>query len=214
LSRFDEAAYLLDKENLIQSIMLSPPNGFGSISEFNRALCDHIRRHPTLRSEATNRSLKHGLATSELLDDNRGPFASLKYMIKGAVEQYRDNLSVGPQHPFRQGMPDRLSLEVWANTMDADGLHATHFHPPGWLSGTYYRALPPDADLRDRDDARRIEFGRSIYSIPTKIEPPTHTVRTREGMVVLFPSYFGHRTAPFKSKEKRVNIAFDAIARI
>jgi hypothetical protein len=95
--------------------------------------------------------------------------------------------------------------------MDSDGFHDTHFHPPGWLSGTYYPALPPERDLQGDDGAGYIEFGRSLYSLPTTVEPATRTVQPREGMVVLFPSYFGHRTIPFKSEEKRISIAFDAV---
>ena len=33
--------------------------------------------------------------------------------------------------------------------------------------------------------------------------------RSREGRVVLFPSYFYHRTIPFESDEQRISIAFD-----
>jgi hypothetical protein len=34
-------------------------------------------------------------------------------------------------------------------------------------------------------------------------------IKPREGMIVLFPSYFYHRTIPFESAEERITLAFD-----
>ena len=36
-------------------------------------------------------------------------------------------------------------------------------------------------------------------------------VRPQEGTLLLFPSYFWHRTIPFDSAEQRISIAFDLI---
>ena len=37
-------------------------------------------------------------------------------------------------------------------------------------------------------------------------------VRPEEGLIVLFPSYFYHRTVPTESADMRVSIAFDVLA--
>ena len=44
-------------------------------------------------------------------------------------------------------------------------------------------------------------------------QPNVETIRPEEGMLVLFPSYFYHRTIPFESAQQRICIAFDAIPR-
>ena len=38
-------------------------------------------------------------------------------------------------------------------------------------------------------------------------------IKPVEGLMVLFPSYFYHRTLPFESDEVRISIAFDVLAR-
>jgi hypothetical protein len=45
------------------------------------------------------------------------------------------------------------------------------------------------------------------------LAPEVQTIRPEEGMLVLFPSYFYHRTIPFESTEERISIAFDAVPR-
>ena len=211
LGRVEDSRYLLDLDSLVQCFELAPPPEFRDLDAFNEALCRHIRNHPTLHYSPTNRSLKQGQATLELLEEPMGPFAAFENMIRDKMSEYRKNLTVSADHPFILGRPERLKLEVWANIMDSDGFHDTHFHPTGWLSGTYYPALPPTSDVKDDADAGCLEFGRSLYSLPTKVKPGTRTIRTSAGTLVLFPSYFGHRTIPFKAKEKRYSIAFDAV---
>ena len=132
-------------------------------------------------------------------------------MILDAIARYEAAVAGDPAHPFLRNPPQNRHLEVWANIMDSAGYHDTHFHPTGWLSGTYYPSLPPLDALQAQGDAGGIEFGRSLYSIHTRREPGTRVIRPKEGMVVLFPSYFGHRTLPFDSPEKRYSIAFDVV---
>ncbi|MDA0664586.1 MAG: putative 2OG-Fe(II) oxygenase, partial [Proteobacteria bacterium] len=211
LGRAQEAEYLLDTDSLVRAFELDPPTGYSDIQTFNRALCSHIRKHPTLHYTETNRSLKNGQATLELLDDARGPFAHFETMILQAIARYQATVDADPAHPFLEQPPQDWHLEVWANIMDSDGFHDTHFHPTGWLSVTYYPSLPPLGAGQAQPNAGCIEFGRSLYSIPTRREPGTRVIRPKEGMVVLFPSYFGHRTLPFDSPEKRYSIAFDVV---
>jgi hypothetical protein len=45
----------------------------------------------------------------------------------------------------------------------------------------------------------------------SKAEPIVRSYQPYEGMVVLFPSYFYHRTEPFISDDKRISIAFDIV---
>ena len=44
-----------------------------------------------------------------------------------------------------------------------------------------------------------------------KAEPELTTFRPEPGMMLLFPSYFFHRTLPFQSHETRISIAFDVM---
>ncbi|MCW5581951.1 MAG: hypothetical protein KIS72_11480 [Luteimonas sp.] len=37
------------------------------------------------------------------------------------------------------------------------------------------------------------------------------TIRPEEGTMLLFPSYFYHRTLPFEDESPRISIAFDVL---
>ncbi len=54
-----------------------------------------------------------------------------------------------------------------------------------------------------------IEFGRPQSIYRTAAPPNIHLVRTEEGLMVLFPSFFFHRTIPFEAEADRICIAFD-----
>ena len=56
-----------------------------------------------------------------------------------------------------------------------------------------------------------IEFGRPQDHPMSKAEPQLRSYQPHEGMVVLFPSYFYHRTEPFESQDQRISIAFDIV---
>ena len=133
LGRVEDSRYLLDLDSLVQCFELAPPPDFRDIDAFNEALCQHILNHPTLNYSPTNRSLKQGQATLELLEEPMGPFAAFENMIRNKMSEYRKNLTVSADHPFILGRPERLKLEVWANIMDSDGF-PRHPFSPDWLA--------------------------------------------------------------------------------
>ena len=56
-----------------------------------------------------------------------------------------------------------------------------------------------------------IEFGRPQSIYRTSASPRVKLVRPEEGLMVLFPSFFFHRTIPFEADAERICIAFDII---
>jgi uncharacterized protein (TIGR02466 family) len=134
-------------------------------------------------------------------------------MIREAVTSYMDTRPETPDHPFLISHPKNIDLISWGNVMDKNGMQKVHMHPDAWLSGVYYPELPDAVETSGKDHEGWIEFGRSIYMINSTDDPPVHLVKPMEGMMVLFPSYFGHRTFPFTSDEKRVSVAFDVMWR-
>jgi len=77
----------------------------------------------------------------------------------------------------------------------------------------YYPKLPPA--LGNRADgpsgAGSLEFGEPDAPFPARMAAATFRVRPEEGKLVLFPSYFYHRTLPFESEGTRISIAFDFV---
>ena len=95
--------------------------------------------------------------------------------------------------------------------MDRGGFHDVHFHPPGWLSGVYYPQVPPGVGDGVSGHEGWIEFGRAYYMLQSEDEPPVRLLKPEPGLIVLFPSYLGHRTIPFAEQDYRISVAFDVM---
>jgi uncharacterized protein (TIGR02466 family) len=91
------------------------------------------------------------------------------------------------------------------------GYQTPHIHPDGIVSGVYYVRVP-DAVRTGTGEAGCIRFGQPSTTDGGAVEGGallTMTVKPEAGLMVLFPSYFWHRTLPFESPQDRICIAFD-----
>jgi tetratricopeptide (TPR) repeat protein len=139
--------------------------------------------------------------------------------IQDAVAQYGLQISTDfDEHPANQyiGLPPRnASVESWANICVGDGHEDWHCHPAGWLSGVYYldipeRATGPKSDTMSK--AGQIEFGALPLAGHNDLAAwPKVSIKPENDMLLLFPSYFGHRTYPTLSETPRISIAFDVV---
>lgn len=209
----ESAAEIVDFDRLIQHSRLAVPAGYESISEFNGALADHVRNHPTLRTEPANNATRYGKHTENLLVHPTGPIPALAELIEKAVADYLQSLPVDPGHPYLAHRPSDFKYTMWSVVMDSQGHQLPHMHPDGWVSGVYYVALPGTMRAATGEQDGWIEFGRPLRELTGSLEPEVETIRPEEGMLVLFPSYFYHQTIPFESAEQRICIAFDAVPR-
>lgn len=211
LERFDEARPLYDVDRLVMAERCAPPDGYADIESFNADFVRLIEDHATLSYSPLNRSLKGGQSTRELLDGDAPAARGFRQMLERTVARYLELHPADADHPFLQRRPERTETACWANIIDAGGFQDVHFHPASWLSGVYYPRLPAVVADAAREPEGWLEFGRAYYMLDARTEPPVRLVRPEEGLIVLFPAYFGHRTIPFSSDEKRVSVAFDVM---
>jgi tetratricopeptide (TPR) repeat protein len=204
LGRRNEAARIFDHDALIAISRITTAPGYSDMAEFNRALADHAIRHPTLLAEPFGKTTRGGGQTAQLLGPTSGPIAVLQGLIRSAVEDYFADRTRA-QHPYcpRRSAPARLY--AWATVLDSGGYQDPHNHPSGVLSGVYYVQLP------DTGEAGAIEFGRPAPRFSGPIIPELKLIRPQTGLLVLFPSFYWHRTIPFEGGGKRISIAFDLI---
>ncbi len=214
LGREDEAARLVDFDGLIGVMDLAAPEGYADMAAFNEALCAHSRAHPTLEYEPEGKSTMRGHQSTNLAEGDQGPVAPLLQMIEAAVGEYRAAHAIDPAHPFLAQRPDEWDIYIWATVLNSQGHQAAHLHPSGWLSGVYYAKVPSVVAANPDSEDGWIEFGRAAKYPHAQAEHPVKTYQPREGRVVLFPSYFYHRTIPFESDEQRISIAFDLMPRV
>ena len=212
LNRRKEAGFILNFDHLIQIKIFDSIEGYENVTAFNKALTDHIHVHSSLAYMDNNRSLTYGQNTGQIFDGcSDNVLTAFQGMIKQAVTEYFVSHPETPDHPFLMSHPKDYQLESWGNIIDKNGYQDVHIHPVAWLSGVYYPSLPKSMETSGDDHEGWIEFGRAFYMIKSTDNPPVRLVKPEEGLMVLFPSYFGHRTIPINSDEKRVSVAFNII---
>jgi uncharacterized protein (TIGR02466 family) len=210
--KLEEQARLVDFDRLIETKDFSPPADFADLNSFNDALNSHCLNHPNLTFEPGGKSTTKGHQTSGFHEDtNLGSIAFLLELINEAVRDYQKSHPIDAFHPFLSQQPEKWSIDIWGTILGSQGHQASHVHNAGWLSGVYYSKIPDIVTKESDSQGGWIEFGRP-YEYPKAVaEPIVRACQPHEGMVVLFPSYFYHRTLPFESKEQRISIAFDIV---
>lgn len=213
LDRRDEAAQLLDFERLARPRAINVPSGFTSLQAFNDALARQVAAHASLTYEPAGKSTHGGSQTGEFSHGSDGAAADLRASfieaVRGYMTEVRETL---PDHPFTRSLPEKWRLATWAVSLRSQGHQGPHFHPDGRVSGVYYVCVP-DTVSAAQDGAGALEFGRTNTrdAIGGSAPPLLHLVKPEAGRVVLFPSYFYHRTLPFESTQPRISIAFDVL---
>ena len=86
-------------------------------------------------------------------------------------------------------------------------------HPDGWVSGVYYVKLPKIIATDESGHAGWIEFGNVPAEFRHTATRTVKAIQPKEGLLILFPSYFYHRTVPFADTQERISVAFDVLPR-
>jgi hypothetical protein len=210
------AAHLVDLDRFVRIVQFdTPPAGFADMAEFNAALTQHALQHPSLALPPESDPHYHCPTlriTGEFLAAPKGPAAALETMMISATRTYLAELAAGDRtHPFAAKPPHKWRLTSWAAVLDRQGNLLPHIHYDGYVSGVYYCRMPDAIGAPGAGEAGWFELGRLPDRFGTVATPALRSIRPREGMMILFPSYFYHRTVPFAAGEVRISIAFDAM---
>lgn len=203
------AKFLLDLDNLIDVKQFENIAGYPSLESFNRELETEVLNHRTLSFERTGNATRFGSHTSDLLLGADEAVAAFEGLINERVSEYFANRKIQPDHPFMAHRMKSWSSVAWGVVMRSGGHQIPHIHPSAWLSGVYYVKVPPS--VREDSSTREgwIEFGSPPDSLSCKRQQIRKFFFPQEGKMILFPSYFYHRTVPLASGEERISIAFD-----
>lgn len=210
--RADEAQALLDFERLVAPQELPPPRGFGSVEGFNAALSRAVLADPSLVPAPLSKATRQGSQSGELNPDRDPALAGLQDGLRSAVTAVAERWRRGPLagHPAMAWATDDYTLRIWTTVLGPGGHQLPHIHPLAWLSGVYYVALP--AGMTQHDPAAgALEFGQMPARVPCRVSPPVRQVRPAEGRLVVFASYFHHRTIAYTTPGERISIAFDVV---
>jgi Flp pilus assembly protein TadD len=209
------ARHLVDLDRFLrQAPVTAPPPGYASLDAFNAALAQHLLADPTLAAPAQHDVHYHGPAfrtTGELFDRPSGPLVALESLIKTQIADYLAAVATpSPDHPYLARPPRRWRVIAQATVLDRTGNLAPHVHYSGYVSGVYYVRIPAFVTAAQADHAGWFEIGRPPPRFHHAGRPEARFIEPREGMMLLFPSYFYHSTVPFDRAETRISVAFDA----
>jgi uncharacterized protein (TIGR02466 family) len=211
------ARYLVDLDRFVRIVdFTSPPAGCPDMRAFNAALARHALEHPTLALPPDASPHYHCPTlriTDEFLAEPKGPAAALEQMMQQATSDYLAGLSSAADagHPLLAKPPRQWRLTSWAAVLDRQGNLLPHIHYDGYVSGVYYCQLPEIIDDPMQRQAGWFELGRLPDRFRAAAAPEVRAIQPREGRMILFPSYFYHRTIPFAASQTRISIAFDAM---
>lgn len=209
LEDYERLRAVHDFDRLIRPAIIDVPDGYSDLSQFNEALVNHVLNHPTLVEAPASYSTMNGRHTSELLTGDLGPMADFEQVIRRMEAKYREDVHIDSSQSWLAQRPSKTRLNCWSVVMNSQGYQLSHIHPSGWLSGVYYPRLPDVIEDDDPNHEGWIEFGRTTDNYSGKRDPDVRKYKPREGLMVLFPAYFYHRTIPFNSEQLRFSIAFD-----
>lgn len=133
--------------------------------------------------------------------------ASLLAMFQDRVSEYRAEARADFD-PWPALRPGAARLRPWGLMQTGDDFEEGHIHTAGWLSGVFYVKVPPA--VAEGMGPGCIEFGPP--NAVARISPsmvPARKYNPREGLLILAPSHYQHRTIPSGLNEHRISIAFD-----
>lgn len=202
---------IFDYDRLLIPTQVSAVSGYETVEAFNQALARHVLEHPTLMMGRPSKTTRHGGQTGELLVDRRGPANALEQVLRTACETYFETVAGRPGGGHTPRPPVQWRLSAWGTVLRTGGYQDPHYHPSGIISGVYYVRLPTRLDAGKERHQGGLEFGHPPANLNITAMPPRRMVMPQEGALVLFPSYFWHRTIPFHGDETRISIAFDLV---
>ena len=184
-------------ERLVRAYRIAPPDGWGSLEAYLADLEQALDRLHGPLTHPVGQSLRHGSQTQRSLLDYPDP--EIRALFQAIDAPVRRHLTA---------VGDAGGYEVagaWSVRLNRGGYHEDHVHPQGWLASAFYIRLPETAEREGW-----IKFGEPGTPTSPPLDPE-HWVQPEPGLLVLFPSYMWHGTAPFSADETRLTCAFDLV---
>ena len=199
---------LYDYGRLVRGYELEAPEGWGSLAAYIADLAQALEGAHRYRGHPIGQSLRFGsqgeLNPTEAADP---AIAAFFPTLRKAIGRYTAELGQGLD-PLRSRVADDFSFSgAWSVRLRPGGYHANHIHPMGWISSACHLVTPPGIDTGQEG---WLSFGQP--GVPTQPAlAAEHFVKPEPGVLVLFPSYMWHGTAPFHGEGMRLTAAFDVL---
>ena len=207
----DEYDKLVDLDRFVRPYKLPVPEGFDSIEDFNAAFLQALDQWQPYVTHPLDQSLRDGSQTPRDLTCIDDPVVrAYVEALDQPIRQYMKDVGDSPDHPLTARNTGNYRITgSWSVRLHGGGWHVNHVHPEGWISSAYYVAVPEETK-GDNDKAGWIKFAEPPFATIPPL-PPQKWVRPEAGLLVLFPSFMWHGTAPIFDDSERVTAPFDAV---
>ena len=199
---------LYDYDRLVRAFQLEPSPGWRSLSAYIDDLAEAVERTHRFRGHPLGQSIRFGTQGELSQSPDADPaIAAFFPTVRKAIAQYIAGLGAGAD-PLRGRIAGDFDFNgAWSVRLGPGGYHANHVHPLGWISSACHLVVPSGID---QGYEGWLGFGEP--GIPTAPAlPAEHYVKPEPGVLVLFPSYMWHGTAPFHGEGVRLTAAFDVV---
>ena len=190
-------AELYDYGRLVRAYRIDPPEGWATLDAY---LADLERTLDRLHGPLTHpvgQSLRHGSQTQRSLLDYPDPEIQAFFQaVDAPIRAHIAAIGESCLYDF---------AGAWSVRLNRGGHHLDHVHPEGWLSSAFYVRTP-------KGEGREgwLKFGEPGTPTAPRLEAE-HWIEPEPGMLVLFPSWMWHGTAPFLADGTRLTCAFDLV---
>jgi tetratricopeptide (TPR) repeat protein len=170
--------------------------------EFNGRLAAELL---TLRASGT------GMRIDDLESIGGSMAQALIDRIRNAVDLYAAERQVFADDPVNLQRPPVVTIRNWAIITHGIKHNGWHVHQVGWISGVYYVKIPAIQSNADRR-AGAIEFGPYPFgNDDSMFKSYRWHIAPKPGQLVIFPSYYPHRSIPTQVEDIRISAPFDVM---
>lgn len=149
-------------------------------------------------------STHHGDQLSDIFSYSDEVLVELRKLFEKFITIYIAQVMTLMEKYFSLDVKESLRINAWAVRLFSGGLQTPHTHPTGWISGVYYIEVPKFNDRTDEGGLEFVHKDNYDYKRLSIVQPIS-------GNLVIFPSFYIHRTIPFKTEGQRICIAFDIV---
>ncbi len=215
-ARGQDYRYYANYEQFVRPYELVPPEGYGSLAEYNEILKKTLDEMHEFSEHPLDQSLRHGIQTPvdlRLVDHPvlKAHFKALDAPIRAYMQEIGN---ADPNHPLlRRNTGNYKITGSWSVRLRKQGFHVNHVHPEGWISSAYYVDVPDEVNTT-KDNAGWIHFGEPPYPVKDKngdVLGWEKIVKPKAGTLVLFPSYLWHGTVPLQTDTSRITLPIDVV---
>ena len=209
-----EALYNYDK--FVRAYDLEPPAEYDDLESFISQLTESLLAQHDAEHHPVGQSLRGGSQTSQnLLFAEDRVIQHFFQALNAPLQEYMSAIGTEQDNIFtvRNTQKHRFS-GAWSVRLASEGFHVNHIHPKGWISSSFYVALPDVMKEGDPNKEGWIKFGAPSFTVPDakgRAQGPQHWVEPKAGRLVLFPSYMWHGTVPFSGDDMRLTLPFDVV---